>query len=424
MRGSFCLIFALSLAIAAAPMGEAFAKSRKSSRVPPVAASIVVDMNTGHILYSQDPDTPRSPASLTKIMTLYILFGYLKAGKLTLDTELAVTPHAASQAPTKLGLKSGSTIRTSDAIKGIVTKSANDAATTIAENIAGTEDDFARLMTQTARTLGMKNTAFRNASGLPNPEQVTTARDMAILASHVIRDYPDYYAHFETRYFTYKGQKHRNHNRLLFGYQGTDGIKTGYTRASGFNLTASVKRGDKHLVAVVLGGKTGAQRDTATRALLDKYFPEASTGKPKPLVAHARPPLPERMKPVFAMAAAAPKIALASAEEGDRSDPADTSRSRPSLLGSPASTNPRVAGAYHVQVGAFTSQAEAENRLGKVQQRAIKLLEGHLPFTATFIKGDTEWYRARFAGFSQDDARSTCTALKKMSLDCAVMTAE
>ncbi len=419
-----CLIFALSLIFALAPLGDAIARSR----VPPVAAAIVVDMNTGHILYSQDPDRLRSPASLTKIMTLYILFGYLKTGKMTLDTELAVTPHAARQAPTKLGLKSGATIRTSDAIKGLITKSANDAAAVVAENIAGTEEDFARLMTQTARTIGMKNTVFRNASGLPNPEQLTTARDMAILASHVIRDYPEYYGHFETRYFTYKGQRHRNHNRLLFGYQGTDGIKTGYTRASGFNLTASVKRGNKHLVAVVLGGKTGAERDTATRALLDKYFPSASTGKPRPLVA-ARPPLPERKKPVFAMAsaAAAPKLAKvspAASEEGDRTDPADTSRARPSLLGSPAPVNSRVAGSYHVQVGAFTSQAEAENRLGKVQQRASKLLDGHLPFTAFFVKGDTEWYRARFAGFSQDGARSTCTALKKMSLDCAVMVAE
>jgi D-alanyl-D-alanine carboxypeptidase len=412
----------VGLAVATSPLSEAFAKSRKSSRVPTVAASIVVDMKTGHILYSQDPDKPRSPASLTKIMTLYILFGYLKAGKMTLDTELAVTPHAASQAPTKLGLKSGSTIRVSDAIKGMVTKSANDASAVVAENIAGTVEDFARLMTQTARTLGMKNTVFRNASGLPNAEQTTTARDMAILASHVIRDYPEYYGHFETRYFSYKGHRHRNHNRLLYDYQGTDGIKTGYTRASGFNLTASVKRGEKHLVAVVLGGRTGYQRDTATRALLDKYWSEASTGKARPLVATAQPPLPEPKKPVFAMAAAAPK--LAAAEEGDRSDPADISETRPSLLGSPGPVNPSVAGDYHVQVGAFTSLPEAENRLGKVQQRAAKLLEGHLPFTATFTKNDTEWYRARFAGFSQDKARSTCDALKNISLDCVVMAAE
>ena len=424
MRGSFCLIFALSLAIAAAPMSEAFAKSRKSSRVPPVAAAIVVDMNSGRILHEQASMTPRAPASLTKMMTLYVLFSYLRSGAVSPDTEFVVTPYAARQSPTKLGLKPGATIRAADAVNALVTLSANDAAVTIAENLAGTEGNFARVMTRKAQELGMMSTLFRNASGLPNDQQVTTARDMAILAQHLIRDFPEYYGCFQTKYFTYRGHRYRNHNRLLFGYQGTDGIKTGYTRASGFNLTASVKRGKKHLVAVVLGGKTGAQRDTATRALLDKYFPEASTGKPKPLVAHARPPLPERKKPVFAMAAAAPKIALASAEEGDRSDPADTSRSRPSLLGSPASTNPRVAGAYHVQVGAFTSQVEAENRLGKVQQRAVKLLEGHLPFTATFIKGDTEWYRARFAGFSQDDARSTCTALKKMSLDCAVMTAE
>ena len=152
----------------------------------------------------------------------------------------------------------------------------------VAENLAGTEENFARLMTDTARRIGMKNTTFLNASGLPNDEQVTTARDMATLAAHLIHDYPDYYSVFETRYFTYNGRNYRNHNKLLFGYQGTDGIKTGYTRASGFNLTASVHRGNKHLIAVVLGGRTGSQRDAAMRALLDKNFAAASDTKPSP----------------------------------------------------------------------------------------------------------------------------------------------
>ena len=161
-----------------------------------------------------------------------------------------------------------------------MTQSANDAAVTIAENLAGTEENFARYMTETARSIGMSNTTFRNASGLPNDEQVTTARDMATLATHLIHDYPEYYGVFQTRYFTYNGRKYRNHNQLLFGYKGTDGIKTGYTRASGFNLTASVHRGNKHLIAVVLGGKTGSQRDAAMRALLDRTFASASEVKP------------------------------------------------------------------------------------------------------------------------------------------------
>jgi len=261
-----CLSLVLLIAFGAVlvPIGEATADSR-------VKAAIIVDANTNNVLYSDDADVLRSPASLTKIMTLYVLFAYLRAGKVTYDTEFKVTPHAAGQAPTKLGLKPGSTIKVQDAIKALVTKSANDAAAVIAENLAGTEPNFGRLMTQTARNLGMKNTTFRNASGLPNDEQLTTARDMAILAMHIMRDYPQYYEVFETKYFTYKGRRYRNHNRLLFGYRGTDGIKTGYTRASGFNLTASVKRGDKHLVGVVLGGSTGARRDAAMRALFDQH---------------------------------------------------------------------------------------------------------------------------------------------------------
>ena len=198
-----------------------------------------------------------------------------------MESDLTVTPAAASQAPTKLGLKPGDTLKVSDAIKALVTQSANDASV-IAENLAGTEENFARLMTDTGRRIGMKNTVFRNASGLPNDEQITTARDMAILGAHLIHDYPDYYSVFETRYFTFKGRQYRNHNKLLSGYKGTDGIKTGYTRASGFNLTASVHRGNKHLVAVVLGGKTGSQRDAAMRDLLDKNFAAASETKPTP----------------------------------------------------------------------------------------------------------------------------------------------
>lgn len=396
-------------------------------------------MNTGAILGAESAETPRHPASLTKMMTLYVLFGYLRAGKITPDTELIVSPHAANQAPTKLGLKPGATIKVSDAAKALVTQSANDAAATIAENLGGTEENFARLMTETGRRIGMTKTVFRNASGLPNEEQVTTARDMAILAAHLIHDYPEYYKVFETRYFSFKGRKYKNHNKLLFGYKGTDGIKTGYTRASGFNLAASAQRGNKHLLAVVLGGKTGSQRDTATRALLDKHFPKASETKPTDeqrvasFVGAPPPPLPAIKKPVLTMAAAAPVPARAAGPaEGDITEPAPAQKTVLAALSSPASKPSAKTGAkqvrydgdYHVQVGAYMSQAEAENRLGMVQQRATDLLDGHLPFTASFMKGDQEWYRARFAGFSQDSAQAACKALKKLSLDCAVMLAE
>ena len=413
------------------PISDADAAKKKSRpSAPSIAAAIVIDMNAGKVLHSKEADSPRHPASLTKIMTLYMLFGYLRAGSMTLESDLVVTPHAASQAPTKLGLKAGSTIKVKDAIYALVTKSANDAAATIAENLGGTETNFARAMTQKARSLGMSNTVFRNASGLPDPAQITTARDMAILAQHVIRDYPEYYGVFETRYYTYKGQRLRNHNKLLFGYKGTDGIKTGYTRASGFNLTASVRRDNKHLVAVVLGGRTGAQRDAAMRALLDQQFPKAQVGtqNSRALVASLKsaPPPPPK-KPTFAMAsmagpAAAPARGRAPVvAEGDISEkpiPASLTSSRANAGGT------KFRGTYHVQVGAFLSQADAENRLGMVQQRAPKLLAGYQPFTASFDKGGQEWYRARFAGFSQSDAQSACSQLKKLSLDCIAMRAE
>ena len=415
VRRAGCLALALTLMLTLT-LPAAYAAG-----TPRVAAAIVVDMNSGSILHADEAETLRHPASLTKMMTLYVLFGYLHAGTIKPDTELVVTPHAASRAPTKLGLKPGSTIKVSDAAKAMVTRSANDAAATIAENLGGTEEHFARVMTDTARRIGMTKTVFRNASGLPDKEQVTTARDMAILAAHLIHDYPEYYKVFETRYFTYQGRKYRNHNKLLFGYKGTDGIKTGYTRASGFNLAASVHRGNKHLLAVVLGGRTGSQRDAATRALLDKHLPSASETKPTKaqlmasLVGAPPPKLPPIKKPAVKTAAAEPDSSSAPAEGDIGESP---------KAGTTATNSVRYTGTYHVQVGAFTSQAEAENRIGMVQQRALDLLKGHLPFTASFVKQDTEWYRARFAGFSQDSAKSTCAALKKRSLECAIMLAE
>ena len=427
----------LALALIAGPVlttADAALAGKKKATTPSIAAAIVVDMNSGSILQEQAADTPRHPASLTKMMTLYVLFGYLKAGKLTPSSDLTVTEHAATQAPTKLGLKPGATIKVNDAVKALVTQSANDAAVTIAENLAGTEENFAKLMTDTARQIGMRNTLFRNASGLPDDEQITTARDMAILSAHLIHDYPDYYTVFSTQYFTFNGRKYRNHNKLLLNYQGTDGIKTGYTRASGYNLAASVHRGEKHLIAVVLGGKTGSQRDAAMRALLEKNFVAASTTKPTAaqLVASlVTPALPAMKKPAYAMASVTPAPAaptpVAAPAEGDISEPAlplRASLTSSDPLPKPSARKVQYDGAYHVQVGAYMSQDEAENRLGMVQQRAMALLNGHLPFTASFMKDDKEWYRARFAGFSKADAQAACAALKKMSLDCVVMSAE
>src|SRR3954468_22401653 len=243
----------------------------------PQFSSIIVDGNSGAVLSSNNPDGIRRPASLTKIMTLYLLFERLDAGKMKLDTEMEVSEHASEQAPTKLGLKPGQTLKVEDAIKGLVTRSANDAAVVIAEAIAGDEDEFAKLMTRKARALGMSKTTYRNASGLPNDEQLTSARDQATLGRAIQDRYPRYYRYFATTVFNYHGQSIRNHNHLLGNVEGIDGIKTGYTRASGFNLVSSMRRGNRHLIGVVLGGRSGGSRDAIMRNLLAENLDKAAT---------------------------------------------------------------------------------------------------------------------------------------------------
>ncbi len=247
------------------------------SSYTPAFSSIIVDGNSGATLSANNPDASRHPASLTKIMTLYLLFERLDAGKIKLDTEMDVSEHASEQSPTKLGLRPGQTIKVEDAIKGLVTRSANDAAVVIAEAIAGDEDDFAKLMTRKARALGMTRTVYRNASGLPDDAQITTARDQSTLGRAIQDRFPRYYRYFSTSAFNYHGQSIRNHNRLLGSVEGVDGIKTGYTRASGFNLVTSMRRGNRHLVGVVLGGRSGGSRDAIMRNLLAENLEKGAT---------------------------------------------------------------------------------------------------------------------------------------------------
>ncbi len=243
----------------------------------PAFSSIIVDGNSGATLSSNNPDGSRHPASLTKIMTLYLLFERLESGKMKLDTEMEVSEHASEQAPTKLGLRPGQTIRVEDAIKGLVTRSANDAAVVIAEAIGGDEDDFATMMTRKARALGMSRTVYRNASGLPDDDQVTTARDQSTLGRAIQDRFPRYYRYFSTTVFNYHGHSIANHNHLLGSVEGVDGIKTGYTRASGFNLVTSMRRGNRHLVGVVMGGRSGGSRDAIMRGLLAENLEKASS---------------------------------------------------------------------------------------------------------------------------------------------------
>jgi len=242
----------------------------------PAFSSIIVDANSGNTLQATSADSQRHPASLTKIMTLYLLFERLESGKIKLDSTMDVSENASEQAPTKLGLQPGQTLRVEDAIKGLVTRSANDAAVVIAESLGGSEESFAKEMTRKARALGMSKTTYKNASGLPDDDQVTTARDQATLGRAIQDRFPKYYRYFATDAFNYRGRVIRNHNRLLGRMEGVDGIKTGYTRASGFNLVTSMKRGNRYLVGVVLGGRSGGSRDAIMRNLLAEHIGDAS----------------------------------------------------------------------------------------------------------------------------------------------------
>lgn len=277
-------------------------------------AGLVMDAKTGRILYEDRADELRYPASLTKMMTLYLLFEELDSGRLSLDSQLKVSKEAASRPPSKLGLRPGQTIRVEDAIKALCVKSANDVAVVVAENISGSEAAFARKMTSKAHSLGMISTTFRTANGLPNSEQMTTAHDMARLGLALHDRFPRYFKYFGTRTFTWKGRTYRNTNHLLGKVNGMNGIKTGYTRASGFNLVTSVERDGRHIIAVVMGGRSGASRNSHMVDLIHRYLDDAKPGlRTAPMiVAHVQEPsrLPHA-RPTLA-----PTMAFASAASG------------------------------------------------------------------------------------------------------------
>ncbi|HZL32125.1 MAG TPA: serine hydrolase [Pseudolabrys sp.] len=277
-----------ALTVASVIGGDADARARRthhSTAYEPDYSSIVVDVNSGAVMQATKADASRHPASLTKIMTLYLLFERLEAGKIKLNSELQVSAHAAAQAPSKLGLKPGETIKVETAIRAIVTKSANDVAVIVGEALGGDEPSFARMMTAKARALGMEHTTYRNCSGLPDDGQVTTARDQALLGRAIQDRFPNYYHYFSTRAFEFRGRSMRNHNHLLGTVDGVDGIKTGYIHDSGFNIVTSVRRGKRHIVAVVFGGRTASARDARARSLIDNNINIAATKRTAPPVA-------------------------------------------------------------------------------------------------------------------------------------------
>ena len=341
----------------------------------PAFSALVVDANSGKTLYAADENGLRHPASITKVMTLYLLFERLDRGAMTLQTEIPISAHAAAQEPSKLGLQPGDTISVGDAIKAVVTRSANDVAVAIAEAVGQTEDNFADMMTRKAHELGMSSTLYRNASGLPNDEQLTTAHDLTILGRTLEERFPRYFHYFSTAEFHYDGEIIGNHNHLLGRVDGVDGIKTGYTRASGFNLLTSVHRDGRSLIAVVMGGRSAGGRDRIMEGLIADHLAEASTTRTATMIADAAPAAtaepsvepaaapPAREPPAVVAEGRIQRVSAATsaanaAGEGD-DGAGDEETPAPPMLKAPAAA-PRAAQPTAADLGLLKSPASAK----------------------------------------------------------------
>ncbi|MFN7190233.1 MAG: D-alanyl-D-alanine carboxypeptidase family protein [Rhodospirillales bacterium] len=380
-------------------------------------ASIVVDFETGRVLSEQGADERRHPASLTKMMTLFLIFEALDQKKITLDQRWNVTAFAAGQSPTKLGLEEGDRVRVRDVILGLVTRSANDAAVVAAEGLGGTEPRFAEMMTRRARQLGMSATVFMNASGLPHDQQITTARDMATLGRELIRQYPHHYHYFSTTEFSYEGRQFANHNRLMRWYEGADGIKTGFIRASGFNLFASAMRDGRRIVGAVIGGPNPSERDQYMGKLLDAGFERRA-----PNIAVAQAPT--------APAAARNQTARNQTANAAKPKPAAAAPAKPAAVKSekPASSQQRTdatpaQGEWAIQVGAFNQRVAAR----KAAEDASRIAAQHVAKAEIQIlrpasaARNAAAHRARLTGLTQAQARAACRALDAKDMDCMIV---
>jgi D-alanyl-D-alanine carboxypeptidase len=436
----------------------------------PRHASIVIDAATGRVLEAANADARTYPASLTKMMTLYLLFERLSKGSVTLTQVLTVSEEAASRPATNLNLDPGDKITVDTAIRAIIVRSANDVATVVGEALGGTESQFARLMTQKAKALGMRHTVFRNASGLPDEDQVTTARDLAFLSQALVRDFPQYYAYFAMTRFSYKGHTYYGHNRLMSRYDGADGLKTGYIRASGYNLATSAVRDGQRLIGIVLGGKSPPARDAEMAKLLDRGFGARSKGAKPVLVAKADAPkakpsklaggwlaiplpkpavsltqtqiaavvtprkaravaLPILEKPDFdAVALASPKPA-APAPAPIQVAAAETVADDGGLLLISTAAAAEIAPSHDrtidsmwkVQVGAFSTSDSAGAVASTVSDMAPKLLaDAEIKIEAAEKKGH-KIYRAQFVGLTEKTAKAVCQGLKAKDKPCMVM---
>ncbi len=440
---------------------------------PPKYSAIVVEAKTGEVLYARYADSERYPASITKLMTLYLAFDALDSGEIKLSDRIKISKSAAGAAPSKLGLKAGETISVDNAIRAIAVKSANDVALAMAEHLAGNERRFAALMTIKARELGMKHSRFVNASGLPDERQLSSARDIAILSRALMRNHANYYGYFSVRSFVWRGTEMPNHNRLLGNYRGVDGLKTGYTVASGFNLAASAVRDGHRIIAVVLGGRTAAARDTHMADLLDSAFTlldkRAKGDRTAQIASVGMGNTPD---PVAAMIAASAeegstserrgvKIVMDSAvEEGDGGDDdrflpdtpvkrvasvkkavadlgmpdetpsaaaapkAKTAQARTAVAAAPAVVASLPSGKASIQIGAFDREADAKDKLRKIQKSYGDRMALSSPVVTPTTRNGKTLYRARFTGYSLKDAGNLCRTLQGEGQHCFATSVE
>jgi D-alanyl-D-alanine carboxypeptidase (penicillin-binding protein 5/6) len=436
LASAFALIAALATGLGAPTLATAQVPYLSIPASEPKYAAIVVDANTGEVLFAKRADSPRYPASITKVMTLYLAFEAISEGRLKPTDLITVSAKAASQPPTKLGLAAGDKITVDDAMRAIAVKSANDMAVALAEHMGGTEQRFAALMTLRGQELGMTNTRYVNASGLPDSRQISTARDIAILSRAVMRDFPQYYSYFSLRSFTYRGVTMTNHNRLMGQFWGMDGLKTGYTNASGFNLAASAVRDGKRLIAVVLGGRSTATRDDNVEDLLMTGFDvlkRRSLGENITIAQTMFEPVVEG------------PIERPSYEQGD----ADQEGLRVVLTDGPASTTPYVVqsrmapvpdpltptrkaaatpkkatppkkprGEWAIQAGAFKSKSQAREQLSLIQRRFASAVHDGEAAIGNAVGG---YFRVRFEGMTADAARAACKTLKAKKQACMVV---
>jgi len=379
-------------------------------------AALVVEVETERPLFERNADELRHPASLTKMMTLYLVFEALANGRLSRDTVFRASRFAVLRPPSRLGLNAGDAITVEQGILALVTRSANDAAAVIAEGMAGSESAFAQLMTEKARQLGMGRTVYRNASGLPDPNQVTTAWDMFRLGKSLYKHFPQYYSYFSTTQFYFEGRSFHNHNHLLKSYPGTDGIKTGFVNASGFNLVASARRGGHRLIGVVFGGTSAAARDAHMRDILDDGFAQlegvehkvhtASFDQPEPPALLARPKLSQRpaeRRPRKENVKVTGK-GNSFSDEGDGQEKAGANRGKP---------------IWQVRVGTFPREKVAEQRLTQALKVAPHPLRHARATVTARTQGGKKLYLAVFNGMTKEDAAAACKALKRKRMECA-----